>query len=108
DAPAAWVFDGVDVREGAEFGAYGVMGGAAGIEVDAVDAELGTPAGAIVLASSAGHGDDMLEARENFNMTHRALGGRRNPPVGSDMVLVPRRGGGAVISTGSIGWISSL
>jgi N,N-dimethylformamidase len=108
DSPAAWVFEGVDVPEAGGFGAYGVMGGAAGIETDAVDPELGTAAGTILLATSVGHSDDMLEARENFNMTSRALGGARNPRVRSDMVLVPRSGGGAVFSTGSIGWVSSL
>jgi N,N-dimethylformamidase len=108
DAPGAWVFEGAGVEQGATFGEHGVMGAAAGIEVDAVDPELGTPAGAIVLASSVGHSDDMLEARENFNMTSRALGGSRNPKVRSDMVLVPRVGGGAVFSTGSIAWASSL
>jgi N,N-dimethylformamidase len=108
DSPAAWVFAGLEVAEGDGFGDYGVMGGAAGIELDATDPELGTPVGTILLASSVGHSDDVVEARENYNMTHRALGGARNPKVRSDMVLVPRAGGGAVFSTGSIGWVSSL
>jgi len=104
-SPAGWVLDGV--RE-PEFGRYGTMGGAAGIEIDAVDPLLGTPEEAVVLATSAGHSDDMLEARENFNMTSRVLGGARNPRVHSDLVLVPRQGGGAVFSTGSIGFAGSL
>jgi N,N-dimethylformamidase len=108
DSPAAWVFAGTGVPAGGDFGAYGVMGGAAGIEVDAVDPELGTPERAIVLATSFGHGPAMVEARENFNMTHGTLGADRNPRVRSDMVLVPRGDGGAVFATGSIGWISSL
>lgn len=102
------MFEGTGVSEGGDFGGYGVMGGTAGIEIDAVDPELGTPEAAIVLATSVGHPDDMVEARESFNMTHRALGGARNPKVRSDMVLVPRTGGGAVFSTGSIGWVFSL
>jgi N,N-dimethylformamidase len=73
-----------------------------------VDATLGTPPGTVVLATSAGHADDMLEARENFNMTSRILGGARNPRVHSDVVLVPRERGGAVFSTGSISFASSL
>lgn len=73
-SPAAWVFAGTGVPDGGDFGAYGVMGGAAGIEVDAVDPELGTPESAILLATSIGHGPAMIEARENFNMTHTALG----------------------------------
>jgi N,N-dimethylformamidase len=41
-------------------------------------------------------------------MTSRVLGGARNPRVHSDLVLVPRQGGGAVFSTGSIGFAGSL
>ena len=50
----------------------------------------------------------MLEARENFNMTSRILGGARNPRVHSDAVLVPREHGGAVFSTGSIAFSGAL
>jgi N,N-dimethylformamidase len=82
--------------------------GGSGIEIDAVDPTLGTPWGTVVLATSAGHSDDMLEARENFNMTSRILGGARNPRAHSDVVLVPRERGGAVFSTGSIAFASSL
>jgi N,N-dimethylformamidase len=103
--PAGWVLDGV--RED-EFGRYGTMGGAAGTEIDAVDPLLGTPAATVVLASSVGHSDDMLESRENFNMTSRILGGARNPRAHSDLVLVPREAGGAVFSTGSIAFAGSL
>ncbi|MGX6449347.1 N,N-dimethylformamidase beta subunit family domain-containing protein, partial [Patulibacter sp. S7RM1-6] len=104
-APGGWTLDGVEAEE---FGAYGTMGGAAGIEVDAVDPGLGTPDATIVLASSVGHSDDLLEARENFNMTSRILGGARNPRAHSDVVLVPREGGGAVFAVGSIAFAGSL
>ncbi|MBS1678485.1 MAG: hypothetical protein JST08_14005 [Actinobacteria bacterium] len=104
-SPAAWVLAGV---EEPEFGRYGTMGGAAGTEIDAVDPALGTPDEALVVATSVGHSDDMLEARENFNMTSRILGGARNPRVHSDLVLVPRENGGAVFSTGSISFSGSL
>lgn len=103
--PAAWILAGVKERE---FGRYGTMGGAAGTEIDAVDPVLGTPDEALVVATSVGHSDDMLEARENFNMTSRILGGARNPRVHSDLVLVPREHGGAVFSTGSISFSGSL
>ncbi|HVW47964.1 MAG TPA: N,N-dimethylformamidase beta subunit family domain-containing protein [Solirubrobacterales bacterium] len=104
-SPVAWALAGV---EDADFGRYGTMGGAAGIEIDAVDPLLGTAAATQVIATSAGHSDDMLEARENFNMTSRILGGARNPRVHSDLVIVPRENGGAVFSTGSIGFSGSL
>ncbi|PZF82162.1 N,N-dimethylformamidase beta subunit family domain-containing protein [Jiangella anatolica] len=105
DPRVAWVFDGVD---GPDFGRYGVAGGAAGLEIDSASPPLGTSPDAVVLATSVGHGDDMLEARENFNMTSRVLGGGRNPKVRSDLVLVPRAGGGAVFSTGSIAFAGAL
>ena len=104
-SPAAWALAGV--RE-PEFGLYGTMGGAAGIEIDAVDPMLGTAEETVVIATSAGHSDEMLEARENFNMTSRILGGARNPRVHSDIVIVPRERGGAVFSTGSIAFAGSL
>ncbi|RMB82627.1 N,N-dimethylformamidase beta subunit family domain-containing protein [Streptomyces shenzhenensis] len=105
DPRVDWLFEGVDVDE---FGSYGVSRAAAGLEIDSVDPLLGTAPEAIILATSAGHSDDMLEARENFNMTSRVLGGRRNPRVRSDVVLVPRDGGGAVFSTGSIAFAGAL
>jgi N,N-dimethylformamidase len=111
DARVSWVFDGVD-EDGsgaaAPFGTTGVSGGAAGLEIDSASALLGTSPDAVVLATSVGHSSDMLEARENFNMTSRVLGGDRNPRVRSDLTLVPRAGGGAVFSTGSIAFAGSL
>jgi N,N-dimethylformamidase len=104
-SPADWVFAGV---RNAEFGRYGTSGGAAGLEIDAVNPLLGTPDSAVVLATSVGHSDDMLEARENFNMTSRILGAARNPRVHSDLVLVPREQGGAVFATGSIAFAGAL
>jgi N,N-dimethylformamidase len=104
-SPVAWALAGV---EESDFGRYGTMGGAAGTEIDAVDPLLGTPDETQVIATSAGHSDNMLEARENFNMTSRILGGARNPKVHSDIVIVPRENGGAVFSTGSISFSGSL
>ncbi|MET7399666.1 N,N-dimethylformamidase beta subunit family domain-containing protein [Dactylosporangium sp. NPDC005572] len=105
DPSVAWVFAGIT---GEHFGAYGVAGGAAGLEIDSAAPLLGTSPDAVVLATSVGHGDDMLEARENFNMTSRVLGGARNPRVHADLLLVPREGGGAVFSTGSIAFAGAL
>lgn len=108
DPRVAWVFDGVLDGDAEEFGYYGVSGAAAGLEIDSASALLGTAPEAIVLATSVGHSDDMLESRENFNMTSRVLGGARNPRVKSDLVLWPRANGGAVFSTGSIGFSGAL
>jgi N,N-dimethylformamidase len=104
-SPVAWALAGV---EESDFGRYGTMGGAAGTEIDAVDPLLGTPDATQVIATSAGHSDNMLEARENFNMTSRILGGARNPKIHSDLVIVPRENEGAVFSTGSISFSGSL
>jgi len=106
ESRAAWVLAGVDSNE---FGAHGTSGPAAGLEIDAVDPELGTPAQAIVVASSAGrHSEDMLEARENYGMTLAAPGGARNPRVRAELVLTPGPKGGGVFSTGSIAWAGAL
>jgi N,N-dimethylformamidase len=104
DPRAAWVLDGVTEEY---FGHFGTMGGAAGLELDIVDPALGTPPQTILLASSEGHSDDMLEARENYGMTLAAPGGARNPRVRADMTLLPL-GAGAVFSTGSIAFAGSL
>ncbi|MFI5953279.1 N,N-dimethylformamidase beta subunit family domain-containing protein [Cryptosporangium sp. NPDC051539] len=105
DSPAAWIFAGVET---ADFGSYGTSGGAAGLEIDAVNPLHGTPETTFTLATSVGHTDDILEARENFNMTSRVLGGARNPKVHSDLVLVPRENGGGVFSVGSIAFAGAL
>ena len=106
DSRAGWILAGVAPDE---FGAHGTSGPAAGLEVDAIDPELGTPAQAIVVASSAArHSEDMLEARENYGMTLAAPGGARNPRVRADLVLIPGPKGGGVFSTGSIAWAGAL
>lgn len=106
DSRAAWVFEGVDHEV---FGEHGTVGGAAGLEIDATDPELGTPAATIVLATSGGrHPDDMLEARENYGMTLAAPGGSGNARVRADMSLTPADGRGGVFATGSIAFAGAL
>jgi len=105
DPQAAWVLDGVDEEL---FGLAGTLGGAAGMEIDSVDATLGTPEQAVVVATSEGHSDDMLLCREAMGMTLPHIGGARNPRVHADMVLVPWPGGGGVFAPGSISWAASL
>jgi N,N-dimethylformamidase len=101
-----WVFEGV---EGDVFGDFGLSGGgAAGLEIDAVNQLLGTPAQAEILASSEGHTEVMLECRENIGMTMPNMGGEQDPNVRSDLVLFDLEGGGSVFSVGSISWCGSL
>ncbi|WP_028006572.1 N,N-dimethylformamidase beta subunit family domain-containing protein [Solimonas flava] len=106
DNRAAWVLEGVtrDV-----FGEHGTAGAAAGLEIDATDPELGTPAGTIVVATSGGrHPDEMLEARENYGMTLAAPGGSGNARVRADLALTPVDGSGGVFATGSIAFAGAL
>lgn len=103
---AAWIFEGV---RNPVFGEQGTVGAAAGLEIDTTDAELGTPASAIVVATSGGrHPDSMLEARENYGMTLIAPGGVGNARVRADLTLVPTEGRGGVFSTGSIAYAGAL
>ena len=108
DPRLAWMRAGMPDDASVLFGTRGVSGGAAGLEIDFASPLHGTSPDAIVIATSVGHSDDMLEARENFNMTSRVLGGRQNPRVRSDLTLIPREGGGAVFSTGSIAFAGAL
>jgi N,N-dimethylformamidase len=102
---AAWVLDGV---AGELFGFFGTMGGAAGMEIDAVDPALGTPPQAIVLATSEGHSADMQHAGEYYGMSLAAPGGARTPRLHAAMVRVPWEHGGGVFAPGSITWAGSL
>ena len=106
DPRAAWIFDGVDDGRIGDFGYAG--NGASGQEIDRHDPALGSPPHALVLASSEGHGDNMLLVSEDYRSTHLMLGGTENDKVRSDLVFFETEGGGAVFSTGSISWISSL
>ena len=103
----AFVFEGVgdDERIG-DFGLRG--GGAAGMEIDRWDAALGSPPSCVVLASSEDAGIGGLLSVEEYVTTTRALDGVQNRRVRADMVFFETPGGGAVWSTGSIAWATSL
>jgi N,N-dimethylformamidase len=101
-----WVFEGVEAEAFGDFGLAG--GGAAGLEIDAVNQALGTPPQTEILASSEGHTEVMLECRDNIGMTMPNMGGEQDPAVRSDLVLFDLEGGGSVFSVGSISWCGSL
>ena len=103
----AFVFAGVgdDERIG-DFGLRG--GGAVGMEIDRWDRALGAPPNSVVLASSEDVGIGGLLSVEEFVTTTRALDGVQNGRVRADMVFFETPGGGAVWSTGSIAWATSL
>jgi N,N-dimethylformamidase len=74
-------------------------------EVDRVDAALGTPAHTLVLARSERSRADLIRAKEEFLI---ALPWVPDPEIRADVVFFETPGGGAVFSTGSIGWSSVL
>jgi len=106
DPRASWILDGVD---GDVIGKFGVVGnGAAGIELDGADIELGSPADIIVLASSTGHSAYYMQSPDEVVFNHAAVTGDANPRVRADMTYFTRPDGSAVFSTGSISWAASL
>jgi N,N-dimethylformamidase len=106
DSRAAFIFVGVDERE--RIGDFGILGGAAGLELDAANAALGTPAHALVLARSTGHSNVYLLTVEEMMSTHPSVDGLDNSLVHAELVFFETPSGGAVFSTGSIAWAASL
>ena len=105
DPRAAWLLDGVD---GATFGATGLLGSAAGGEVDATDAALGTPPHTLVIAVSEGHTTNMQPGPEDILMPHPAMAAPYDPQICAEMVFFETLGGGAVFTPGSLNWVSAL
>jgi N,N-dimethylformamidase len=104
---AGFIFEGVGPDE--PIGAFGLVGdGAAGLELDRYDLDLGTPPDTLLLASSEGHTDAYLHVVEEVQVMTPALNGSQDPEVRADMVYFTTPNGGAVFSTGSIAWCSSL
>lgn len=106
DPRAAFIFEGVDKNE--RVGDFGILGGAAGLELDAADITLGTPPHALVLARSTGHSNVYLVTVEEMMSTHPSVDGLDNPLVRAELVFFETPSGGAVFSTGSIAWSASL
>ena len=106
DPRAQFIFEGVDDEIIGDFGF--VFGGAASQEIDRYDPALGSPPHALVLASSEGHTDNMILVNEEIGINSLRIGGTESPLVRADMVFFETGYGGAVFSTGSIGWMTSL
>lgn len=103
---AAFIFDGVNDEILGDFGLVG--GGAAGLEFDRADHDLGTPANTLILATSEDHSDLILPVVEETNVMTPQLTGSQSPRARADMVFFETPAGGAVFSTGSISWCGSL
>jgi N,N-dimethylformamidase len=106
DPRAAFLFDGIDEDIIGDFGAWG--DGAAGLELDAHDIALGTPAHALVVASSENHSNAFLLVNEEMLSNAHGTDGTLNPRVRADIVFFEAPNGGAVFSTGSIAFVASL
>ena len=87
---------------------FDYVDGAAGFEIDRVDHTLGTPDHALLLARSSGHSDEYQLVIEDQLASGGPTGGSQNPLVHADMVYFEYPNGGAVFSTGSIGWCGAL
>ena len=106
DPRARFVFEGV---EGEVIGDFGLFGdGAAGVEVDRYDADLGSPPHALVLARSERHTPGLFRVPEELLATHNMIDGTTNSLVRADLVFFETAGGGAVFSVGSMAWICAL
>lgn len=102
----SWIFDGVDTEIFGDFGL--ALGGAAGLETERYDLELGTPPHTKLLASSTGYSDNYAGVVEDILFNHPGTLGTQSDTVRADMTYFTAANDGAVFSTGSIAWISAL
>ena len=100
------MFEGIDDEIIGDFGLIG--NGAAGLELDWASRIYGTPPHALIVATSEKHTDAYIRVNEDIGHMLLSIGGQDDPRVHADVVFFETPNGGAVFSTGSIGWISSL
>ena len=106
DPRAAFIFEGVEDEIIGDFGLIG--GGAAGLELDSASRAYGTPPHALTVATSEQHTDAYIRVNEDIGHMLLSIGGQDDPQVHADVVFFETPRGGAVFSTGSIGWSSAL
>jgi N,N-dimethylformamidase len=107
DPRVAFIMEGVDADE--RIGDFGLVGGgAAGIELDRYDLNLGTPPETLLLAYSEGHSDNYVRVVEDIFINVPMLNGTMDPDVRGDIVYFSTKNGGAVFATSSIAWCGSL
>lgn len=102
----AWMFEGIDDDRLGDFGLVG--DGAAGLELDVYDANLGTPPETVLVAASAGHTDAYAEVAEELFFNVPGTTGTHNSRVRGDIVYFPTPRGGGVWSVSSIAYCGSL
>ncbi|MBW4818695.1 N,N-dimethylformamidase beta subunit domain protein [Rhodococcus qingshengii] len=104
---AEWMFEGIGKEEA--LGDFGLVGdGAAGLELDIYDANLGSPPEALVVATSAGHTEAYAEVTEELFFNVPGTTGTQNSRVRGDIVYFPTTNGGGVWSVSSIAYCGSL
>lgn len=104
---ASWMFEGIDPDE--RIGDFGLVGdGAAGLELDIYDPDLGTPPETVIGATSEGHTDVYLEVLEELYFNVPGTGGTQNGRVRADITYFPTPNGGGVWSCSSIAYCGSL
>ncbi|HVW70217.1 MAG TPA: N,N-dimethylformamidase beta subunit family domain-containing protein, partial [Steroidobacteraceae bacterium] len=108
DPRCSFIFEGIDAELIGNFPTLVMNHGAAGYEVDRADPSLGTPAHALVVASSTRLSDSYQFAVEGLPATLPYQGGLTNQNVRADMVFYETPAGGAVFSVGSISFCSAL
>lgn len=106
DPRASFIFEGLGDDE--RIGDFGILGGAAGLELDASDPELGTPRHALILAKSVGHSNTFLLTPEELLAGFPGLDAIESDRCRAELVFFETPSGGAVFATGSIGWASAL
>jgi len=107
DPRAVFIFEGVGDDE--LIGDFGtLLGGAAGVELDAASRKLGTPPHALVVARSEGHSQLYFLCPEETPFHHPVMSGAENERVRADLLFYETAGGGGVFTTGSISWCASL
>lgn len=103
----SWIFEGIENDE--RLGDFGLVGGgAAGLELDIYDTELGTPDHAVILASSENHNSTYMQVAEELHFNLPGMSGEENPRVRADIVYYETPNDGAVFSTSSIAYCGSL
>ncbi|WP_346891237.1 N,N-dimethylformamidase beta subunit family domain-containing protein [uncultured Roseibium sp.] len=104
---AAFVMEGVGPDE--VIGDFGLrLGGAAGLEIDRADRDLGTAPEAMILATADRTGQGGIPAPEELPALYRGFSGEESSIARADIVLTPTARGGGVFSVGSIAWCCSL
>ena len=102
----AWIMAGV---EGEIIGDFGLAyNGAAGLELDRYDLNLGTPPHTKIVASSGGHSDNYCLSIEEILYPYPGLQGTQDYRIRADMTYFVAPNGGAVFSASSIAFGQAL